>query len=121
LFIDYEPQLVLHTSRIIGAEALFRWQYSVKGFISLAEFFQAAEANGTLIQLSSWLIREVCQQAIVWRKQGMAPLVIAVNCSAVQFCQSDLVSKVRLCMEHSGLPVKCLELELTESMLLQDS
>lgn len=121
LFIQYQPQLDLHTGRIVGAEALLRWKHPVEGLISPAEFIPAAEANGMIIPISNWLIREVCQQAMLWRKQGMTPFVVAVNCSAVQFRQGDLVAEVRQALEGSGLPAHLLELELTESMLLQDS
>ncbi|MBY0419271.1 MAG: EAL domain-containing protein, partial [Pararheinheimera sp.] len=121
LFIQYQPQLDLHTGRIVGAEALLRWRHPAEGLISPAEFIPASEANGMIIPISNWLIREVCQQAMLWRKQGMAPFVVAVNCSAVQFRQGDLVAEVRQALEESGLPAHLLELELTESMLLQDS
>ncbi|MCB5213067.1 EAL domain-containing protein [Rheinheimera aquimaris] len=121
LFIQYQPQLDLRTGRVVGAEALLRWRHPTEGLISPAEFIPAAEANGMIIPISNWLLRTVCQQAMAWRKQGMAPLVVAVNCSALQFRQGDLVAEVTQALADSGLPAHLLELELTESMLLQDS
>jgi diguanylate cyclase (GGDEF)-like protein/PAS domain S-box-containing protein len=121
LFIQYQPQLDLRTGRLVGAEALLRWKHPTEGLISPAEFIPAAEANGMIIPISNWLIREVCQQAIGWRKAGLASFVVAVNCSAVQFRQGDLVAEVQQALQDSGLPAQMLELELTESMLLQDS
>lgn len=121
LFIQYQPQMDLHTDRIVGVEALLRWQHPTEGLISPAEFIPVAEASGMIIPISNWLIREVCLQAMQWRQQGMTPFVVAVNCSAVQFRQGDLVAEVRQALEDSGLAPHWLELELTESMLLQDS
>ncbi|GGP75143.1 EAL domain-containing protein [Shewanella ulleungensis] len=121
LFIQYQPQLDLKTGKLIGVEALLRWNHPKEGLISPAEFIPAAESNGMIIPISNWLLQEVCKQAMQWKQQGVANLVVAVNCSAVQFRQGDLVAEVRQALESSGLPAHELELELTESMLLQDS
>lgn len=121
LFIEYQPQLDLASGRLVGAEALLRWRHPVEGLISPAEFIPAAESNGLIVPISQWLLQQVCQQAMLWRQQGLTSLVVAVNCSAVQFRQGDLVADVKAALLLSGLPASQLELELTESMLLQDS
>lgn len=121
LFIHYQPQINIKNKIIIGVEALLRWLHPNEGLISPTEFIPAAESNGMIIPISNWLLGEVCKQAMQWKKNGIINLVIAVNCSAVQFQQKDFVSTVRDVLQSSGLPPHELELELTESMLIQDS
>ncbi|WP_397453100.1 EAL domain-containing protein [Pseudomonas sp. NA-150] len=121
LTIHYQPQIDLITGNVVGAEALLRWPHPEKGTISPAEFIPAAEACGAIIPISHWLMRNVCLQAVEWQRQGLGELVVAVNCSAMQFKQGDLFQEVCDALKESGLAPHLLELELTESMLIDDT
>jgi len=104
---------------MIGFEALLRWQHPDKGNISPAVFVPLAESNGLIVPIGDWVIHEACRQAKVWLDDGHA-LVVAVNLSAVQFKRGNLLQTVASALQLSGLPPHLLELELTESILLQD-
>ena len=116
----YQPQ-VEHSGRVIGVEALIRWQHPDRGMVSPAEFIPMAEESGAILTLGHWVLKTACQQLAVWAtKPDYAHLTIAVNVSARQFYQSDFVEKVLLALEETGADPCLLKLELTESMLLQD-
>lgn len=121
LFIHYQPQVDLLTKKIVGAEALLRWRHLRNGNISPDEFIPLAEENGLIVPISNWLLLKVCRQAVEWQRQGYLGLTIAVNCSAIQFRQGDFASEVRAALDDSGLNPGLLELELTESILIEDA
>ena len=116
----YQPQVDIASGRIIGAEALVRWQHPESGLIPPAKFIPLAERSGLIIPLGEWILYEACRQARLWRDSGLPDLVIAVNLSAIQFKRGNILDTVSDALAQSGLPANCLELELTESILLQD-
>lgn len=119
--LHYQPQIDLARGAIVGVEALIRWQHPEFGLIPPARFIPLAETCGTIVPIGEWVLREACRQAAVWDAQGLPPLVMAVNLSAVQFRRGDLEATVERALTQSGLAPQRLELELTESILLQDT
>lgn len=119
LLLHYQPQINIDQGRIAGFEALLRWQHPDKGMISPAIFIPLAERSGLIIPIGEWVINKACRQAKIWLDGGH-PLVMAVNLSALQFKRGNLLETVANALKHSGLPANLLELELTESILLQD-
>lgn len=119
--IHYQPQVDAISGRIVGLEALLRWQHPEKGMLSPDRFIPIAEETGLIIPLGEWVLRSVCSQGVLWQQQGLPLLPIAVNLSAVQFRQADLVQRISHTLNSTGLPPQYLELELTESMLMQQS
>ncbi len=118
--LHYQPQMCLETRRIIGVEALLRWQHPEMGWVSPAEFIPVAESSGLITAIGTWVICSAVQQMKQWIAQGMAPMSIAVNLSAVQFRQANLPELVSLILQEEGLPPGLLELELTESVAALD-
>lgn len=118
--LHFQPQIDIGSNRIIGAEALVRWQHPVDGLIPPAKFIPLAEHSGHIVQIGEWVLNEACRQARAWLDLKPAPLVVAVNLSALQFKRGDVLKIVSDALARSGLPAHCLELELTESILLQD-
>ena len=118
--LQYQPQISLGRRRVIGAEALLRWHHPELGAISPAEFIPIAESNGLILPIGAWVLGEACRQASVWRQQGLPPLVMAVNLSAVQFRQPDLTDLVDRVLRETRLPETHLELELTEAVAMTD-
>jgi len=121
LFIHYQPQFNLLNKEIVGAEALLRWRHLRNGDISPDEFIPLAEENGLIVPITNWLLLRVCKQAVEWQKLGRPDLTIAVNCSVTQFSQGDFVSEVKAALAESGLNPRLLELELTESILIENA
>lgn len=117
----YQPQIDMATGAIIGAEALIRWQHPDLGLIPPNRFIPVAEESGTMLEIGNWVMREACRQVRAWQQEGLGDLVVAVNLSAVQFKQGDLEGSVLRALEASGLAPCWLELELTESILIQNS
>ncbi len=117
----YQPQIDMATGAIIGAEALIRWQHPDLGLIPPNRFIPVAEESGTMLEIGNWVMLEACRQARAWQQDGLGDLVVAVNLSAVQFKQGDLEGNVLRALEASGLAPCWLELELTESILIQNS
>lgn len=116
-FVNYQPQISLKTGLTTGLEALVRWQHPVRGLISPLEFISIAEESGLIIPLGSWVLHQACKDAITWPQN----LRVAVNISAVQIEQSDLISTIKNTLDRTGLAHERLELELTESTLVGDS
>lgn len=116
----YQPQLAAQTGNIIGMEALIRWNHPQRGTISPADFIPVAESSGLILGIGEWVLYTACQQARLWHEQGLDHFRVAVNLSAVQLREPDLVSAVSRILEETGLEGKYLELELTESMLMED-
>lgn len=121
LLLHYQPQVDLRTRRIIGAEALVRWTDGERGLVPPGKFIPVAEESGLIIPVGEWVLREACRQLQEWRQQGLPALSMAVNMSALQFKRSDPVETVRQILQETGLPGHCLELELTESILIDDA
>jgi len=118
--VYYQPQVNVQTGKIMSAEALVRWVHPEKGLISPAEFIPHAEATGFIVQLGEWVLQTACRQMQVWQNAGF-PLRIAVNLSARQFHQPDLSSRVAQILAETGLEANTLELELTESLMVEDA
>ena len=114
--LHYQPQRSLADGRIVGAEALLRWQHPEFGWVSPAEFIPVAETSGLIASIGEWVLRTAMRQMRAWLDGGMAPLVMAVNLSAVQFRQPNLPELVQGILEDAGVAPACLELELTESV-----
>lgn len=118
LSLHYQPKVNLQTGRICGAEALMRWHTAGMGAISPADFIPIAEDTGLIIAMGEWAIQTVCAQNSAWQAAGLPMLPIAVNVSAHQFAAGTLPSLIRQALQASGLPPDCLEIELTESVLM---
>lgn len=118
--LHYQPQVDLKLNRITGAEALIRWKHPELGMIQPLNFIPIAESTGLIVQIGEWVMMEACRQAALWAKEGME-ITIAVNISAVQFKRGDFVAVVKKALSSSGLNPKQLELELTESILVNDT
>ena len=119
--LSYQPQFDLRTGRLIGAEALIRWNHAQMGNISPVRFIPLAERSGLIIPIGDWVLQEACAQAQRWRAAGWTDLTISVNVSPVQFKRGSVETSVAQALADSGLPSVNLELELTESLLIQDS
>lgn len=116
--LHYQTQIDLGTSRIIGVEALIRWAHPDLGMISPAEFIPIAEETGLIVPIGEWVLREACNQMKQWHDEGMVHLRIAVNLSSRQLKEDNFVETVLKIVEETGINPKLLELELTESMLM---
>jgi diguanylate cyclase (GGDEF)-like protein/PAS domain S-box-containing protein len=119
LHLYYQPQRSLEDGKIVGAEALVRWERPGVGMVPTPEFIRLAEENGFIVALGNWVLQTACCQAMAWNEAGM-PLRIAVNVSVVQLQQADFVAQVRSALTLSGLPTRCLELEITEGAVVAD-
>ena len=117
--LHYQPQLDLRTGRVVGVEALIRWQRPGVGLVMPGAFIEVAEESGLIVPMGRWVLQEACRQAAAWRAAGWPDLVMAVNLSAIQFRQGQVMEDVRQALAESGLAPQGLELELTESLLLQ--
>jgi diguanylate cyclase len=121
LLLHYQPQVDLATGDIVGAEALLRWQHHERGLVSPADFIPVLAETGLIIPVGEWVLEEACRQVGAWHDSGFAQIRIAVNLSARQLPRGDLVDAVERALEESGLDPGCLELEITESLLVEDS
>ncbi len=119
-FLQYQPQFELSTRQLIGIEALIRWNHPEAGLMLPSKFITIAEETGQIVPIGEWVIREVCRQAKAWQQQGYEPLRIAVNLSALQFKRGDVLKMITDLTDEHALQPEYLELELTESILLQD-
>jgi diguanylate cyclase (GGDEF)-like protein/PAS domain S-box-containing protein len=119
LFLMYQPQVEIDTGRIVGLEALVRWHHPSRGVMWPGRFIPAAERNGLIVPLGHWVLHEACRQIKRWLDAGIAPPLIAVNLSGVQFKMPlQLEDDIAAILAESGLPARFLELELTESVLM---
>jgi len=118
--IHYQPQIDLHNGRVVGMEALLRWQHPTHGLIAPSRFIGLAEEMGLIIPIGAWVLREACQQTKIWQQQGYANLRVAVNLSARQFTQKSLAQLISDILVITDLAPQFLELELTESMVMND-
>lgn len=118
--LNYQPQLDLRTGRIVGMEALIRWKHPELGMVSPARFIPIAEETGLIIPIGEWVLRSACVQNRQWQDAGMAPIVIAVNLSARQFREKELVEIVARTLRETQLEPRYLELEITESVVMDN-
>ena len=116
--IHYQPKVNISTGMVTGVEALVRWQHPEKGLVPPAEFIPLAEASGLIVPLGSWVLKTACAQCKAWQSEGHLPLVMSVNLSPRQFKNGDIVAVVKQALDQSGLDPALLELEVTESMML---
>jgi EAL domain-containing protein (putative c-di-GMP-specific phosphodiesterase class I) len=119
--LHYQPQVELGSGRIVGAEALVRWRRADEELVPPGRFIPLAEESGLIVQIGEWVLNEACRQAKAWIDEGMAPMPVAVNLSAQQFKRGDILETVARALDESGLPPALLELELTETILLQET
>jgi diguanylate cyclase (GGDEF)-like protein/PAS domain S-box-containing protein len=116
----YQPQVDLRTGRVFAVEALIRWRHPSLGIVSPDKFIPMAEESGLIVTIGDWVLHEACRQNKVWQDAGMPHLTMSVNVSARQFGDKNLVRRVAHSLEKSGLEAQYLELELTESLIMQD-
>ena len=121
LLLHYQPQLSLTSNEISGVEALLRWQHPEHGVISPALFIPLLEEMCMMPEVGEWVLRTACRQNADWQAQGLPPMRMAVNLSAQQFYRGNIVEAVTAALDESGLEPKWLELELTESLTLDES
>lgn len=120
LRLHYQPQISVSTGQIVGVEALLRWSSPTLGEVSPAEFIPIAEDTGLIAPIGAWVLRAACVQNRRWQEMGLPPLRVAVNVSGVQFRQGGLADQVRETLRETGMPGWCLELEVTEGVLLRN-
>lgn len=114
----YQPQLSVTTGKVVGMEALIRWKHPEKGFISPVVFIPVAEETGMILQIGEWVIREACRQCVEWIHSGYRPVKISVNLSAKQLKEEKLNGMLAKILVETGMPVKYLGIELTESAII---
>lgn len=119
LVLHFQPQVDLASGAIVGGEALVRWESAVLGFVPPGRFIPIAEESGLIVPIGRWVLREACQLAMGWYQRGVRGVAVAVNISALQFRRDDIVANVRDALAETGLPAEYLELELTESLLME--
>jgi diguanylate cyclase (GGDEF)-like protein len=116
----YQPLIDIQSGGVYGLEALLRWNHPDQGLVLPDQFIPAAEVSGLIIPIGNWVLREACRQAKFWQRQKGTDLVVSVNLSARQFSQADLTAQVRQALEESRLQPRLLELEITETSVMQD-
>ena len=121
LFLVYQPQLDIATGRIAGVEALLRWQHPDLGLVPPGRFIRIAENSGLIVPIGEWVLNTVCRQARQWHDEGLPAVTVAVNVSAVQFRQGNFCALIGKVLRETGLAPKYLDLELTESTLLENA
>ncbi len=119
--LHYQPQISLANGTVVGVEALIRWNHPELGLVAPGRFIQLAESTGLIVPIGEWVLNEACRQAAEWHRNGLPELVMAVNLSAVQFKRGDLEQTVLAALAASGHDPAFLELELTESILIQNT
>jgi PAS domain S-box-containing protein len=121
LSIHYQPQVNLKSGGIVGVEALLRWTSPELGEVAPARFIPVAEDSGMILEIGAWVLREACRAARAWHEGGWQGLTVAVNLSAVQFRRGDLAGTLAHALDESGVVPGCIELELTESTLVEEA
>ncbi|MBD2730212.1 EAL domain-containing protein [Nostoc sp. FACHB-892] len=121
--IHYQPIILLETYKVIGFEALVRWQHPQHGFVSPDKFIPIAEETGLIVPIGYWVMREACRQLRAWQEQfpTSPPLTISVNISTKQFSQPDLIGQIRQILQETGVEGRSLKLEITESAIMENT
>lgn len=119
--LHYQPQIQLDSGRVTGVEALLRWHPMGHATIPPAQFIPVAEESGLIIALGDWVLEQACRQAVEWQQQGLPAISMAVNLSAVQFKRGNIEQSVRRALSASGLDARLLDLEFTETLLIDDA
>lgn len=118
LYLVYQPQINIASGDMVGMEALLRWQHPVLGSVSPVRFIPVAEESGLILEMGEWVLREVCLQGRIWQAQGYKLVPIAVNVSGVQFKRGNIVERVRAILNETKYAPALIELEITESVLM---
>jgi diguanylate cyclase (GGDEF)-like protein len=121
LFLVYQPMYEVGSKRVGAAEALIRWRHERFGVVPPDQFIPLADETGHIIEIGDWVLRRACQQARAWQRPGCKPLAVSVNFSAAQFRDERIQERVRNALEESGLPPELLEMEITETVAMQDA
>jgi diguanylate cyclase (GGDEF)-like protein len=121
LRLHFQPLISARTGRIVGAEALVRWQHPELGLVPPHEFIPLAERSGVIGEIGDWVLSSACRQMAEWRAAGLHGMSVSVNISGRQFSGDTLVGAVERALQTAGLPAECLELELTETLLMEDT
>jgi diguanylate cyclase (GGDEF)-like protein/PAS domain S-box-containing protein len=116
--LEYQPEIDLPSGRVVAAEALIRWRHPQRGLLLPGEFLEVAEESGLSVAIGNWVLHEACRQARAWRDGGLA-MTVAVNLSAGQFIAPGLLQTVDAALAGAGLPPACLELEVTEAVIMR--
>jgi EAL domain-containing protein (putative c-di-GMP-specific phosphodiesterase class I) len=119
--LHYQPQVDILSEKVIGFEALIRWQHPTRGLISPVEFIPVAEEEDLIIQMSEWVITSVAQQQRIWHKGGLAPTAVSINLSGLHFRQHHIAGHIKSLVYEQGGNPQDIELELTESVLMTDA
>ena len=119
--LHYQAKLDLHTGRITGVEALLRWQHPELGLVAPGRFIPLAEETGLIVPIGRWVLQTACSQNMAWQREGLPPLLMAVNLSARQLADDQLLDDIGAALRSSGMKPELLEIELTESMVMQDA
>ena len=119
--IHYQPKIDMESGAITGVEALLRWQHPERGLVGPDKFIPLAEATGLIVPIGLWTLREACERGKAWQDLGLQRFPIAVNLSATQFRQDDLVPQLAAILKSTGFDPKYLELEITETVVMQDT
>lgn len=118
--LHYQPKVDLETGAVVGVEALIRWHRPRHGMVLPARFIPVAEESGLILPIGRWVLDTACRQARAWQEDGLAPISIAINVSAVELRGKDFLANVQQILEHTRLEPRFLELELTETFMMQD-
>ena len=116
-----QPQVDAQSQKIVGAEALVRWQHPERGVVPPLEFIPFAEETGLIVPIGEWMLHQVCARVVAWRAAGVVPPVVALNVSPREFADPGLAGRVRTALERHGLAPDSLELEITETSLMGDT
>jgi predicted signal transduction protein with EAL and GGDEF domain len=118
--LQFQPILDLASGGLAGCEALLRWRHPERGLLLPAAFIEIAEMTGVIFSLGPWVLRAACREARAWQHPGRPPLPVAANISPRQFQEPDLLGQIRTILAEEGLPASCLELEITETLAMQN-
>ncbi|GLR15115.1 hypothetical protein GCM10007907_39050 [Chitinimonas prasina] len=118
--LHYQPQVAMSSGAIVGVEALIRWRHPERGLIGPMQFIPIAEERGLIGDIGEWVLREACRQNRAWQDEGLPPIEVAVNLSAMQFYRRDLAEDITGILKETGLDARWLALEVTESVIVQD-
>ncbi|OWW19308.1 putative bifunctional diguanylate cyclase/phosphodiesterase [Noviherbaspirillum denitrificans] len=118
--LQFQPKIHLATGKVVGAEALIRWRHPLRGMVPPGSFIPLAEESGLIIEIGEWVLRTACAQNMAWQRAGFPAIPISVNLSPRQLVRGDIVALVAEVLHESGLAPHCLELEITETVVMRD-